>query len=182
MGTTGIISLQVCNPVACWNGYTINTQGHTTVTVAHRLDSAHEQLIETNHHYIRTVAEVLLLCAKQDLALQRDFNSSCKPYLSCQGKTSRWTLQYAMYTSPKIQNTLLEIMGSAVRDKIYEAVQEATVFSLLADETKDTSKVKQLDTASVHERFLIYIPPHSTRFIKLHFTNFKEASAKTLSV
>ena len=53
--------------ITCWNDYTINTQGQTTVV--HRLSSAHKQLVETNRHYIRTVAEVLLLCAKQDLAL-----------------------------------------------------------------------------------------------------------------
>ena len=53
--------------MTCWNDHTINTQGHTTVV--HRLDSAQKQLIESNRHYIRTVAEVLFLCAKQDLAL-----------------------------------------------------------------------------------------------------------------
>ena len=68
-----------------------------------------------------------------------------------------------MYGSPEIQNTLLNIMGGAVRDKICKAVQEANVFSLLADETKDVNKVEQLaivlqyvdiSTGSVYERSL----------------------------
>ena len=54
-------------------------------------------------------------------------------------------------------------MGGAVRDKICKAVQEANVFSLLADETKDVSKVEQLaivlrcvdiSTASVYEQYI----------------------------
>ena len=38
-------------------------------TVIQRLDSSHNQLIQANRIYIRTVAEVLLVCARQGLAL-----------------------------------------------------------------------------------------------------------------
>ena len=71
-----------------------------------------------------------------------------------------------------MQNTLLNIMSGAVRDKICKAVQEANVFSLLADETKDVSKVEQLaivlryvdiSTASVYERFLTFLLNASQR-------------------
>lgn len=46
----------------------------------------------------------------------------------------------ACYTSPKIQNELLKIMGSIVRERICAAVKKAGVYSVLADETKDCSK------------------------------------------
>ena len=58
-------------------------------------------------------------------------------------------------------------MGSIIREKICSAVQEDTVFSILADESKDTSKVEKLaivlryvslETASVYERFLTFVP------------------------
>ena len=187
MGKTGVISLHAkCathkQALACWIEYTINTQGHTTV--AHRLDSARKQLIETNCHYIRTVAEVLLVCAKQDLALRghREYaqlknQGNFKEILTLVANHDpvvREKLQdgprNAIYTSPEIQNAILEIMGNLVRDKICKAVQDATVFSLLADETKDASKVEQLaiilryvdiNTASVYERFLTYVPAKS---------------------
>ena len=53
-----------------------------------------------------------------------------------------------MYTSPDIQNQLLEVMGGLVRGKVCKAVQvqDARYYSLLCDETKDVnvSKVEQL--------------------------------------
>ena len=187
IGKSGIISLHAkCathrQAVTCWNEYTINTQGHTTVV--HRLDSARKQLIETNRHYIRTVAEVLLLCAKQDLALRghREYTElknqgnfkEILTLVASHDPVVKEKLQdgprNAVYTSPEIQNTLLEIMGNAVRDRICKAVRESGVFSLLADETKDASKVEQLaivlryvdiNTASVYERFLTYVPAES---------------------
>ena len=76
----------------------------------------------------------------------------------------------ATYTSPEIQNPLLEVMGDIVRDRICEAIQDATYFSLLGDETKDVSKVEQLTivlryvdikAAAIHERFLTYVPAES---------------------
>ena len=50
----------------------------------------------------------------------------------------------AIYTSPDIQNSLLNIMAGMVRENICNAVREAGFFSLLADETKDVSKQEQL--------------------------------------
>ena len=187
MGKTGTISAHAkCEThkqaVTCWNDYTINTQGHTTVV--HRLDSAQKQLIESNRHYIRTVAKVFLLCAKQDLALRghrENYESknrgNFKEILTLVANHDPIVREKlsdgprnATYESPEIQNTLLNVMGGAVRDKICKAVREATAFSLLADETKDVSKVEQLaiilryvdiNTASVYERFLTYVPAES---------------------
>lgn len=72
----------------------------------------------------------------------------------------------ACYTSPEIQNELLQIMGSVVREKICTAVKKAGVYSVLADETKDCSKQEQLavviryvdkETAAQHEHFITYV-------------------------
>ena len=58
-------------------------------------------------------------------------------------------------------------MGSAVRNQIFQAVQAAGAFSLIADESKDSSKVEQLaivlqyvhvDDAQLHEAFLTFVP------------------------
>lgn len=139
MGSTGIISIHAkCTThrqaMACWNEYSINTKEHTTV--AHRLDSARQKVVETNRHYIKTAAEVLLICAKQDLPLRghREYSESKNQgnfreiltLVANHDAVVREKLQdgphNAMYTSPEIQNTLLEIMGASVRDKICNAV------------------------------------------------------------
>ena len=50
----------------------------------------------------------------------------------------------AMYTSPQVQNLLLNIMANMVQNTICSAVQSAGPFSVLADESKDISKTEQL--------------------------------------
>ena len=54
--------------MACWNDYTTNLEKHTSV--AHRLETAREQVVKTNRHYIKTLAEILRLCAKQEIAVR----------------------------------------------------------------------------------------------------------------
>ena len=75
--------------------------------------------------------------------------------------------QNATYTSPEMQNSVLQIMGEILRSQICVEIEKAKVFSLLVDETKDASKIKQLaivfryvdiENASIHERFLTFVP------------------------
>ena len=72
----------------------------------------------------------------------------------------------AIYTSPIIQNELLYIMGEMVQSIICCKIHEAGYFSILADETKDTSKKEQLTVvlrcidpkeAAIHEYFLTFV-------------------------
>lgn len=46
------------------------------------------------------------------------------------------------YTSPRIQNELIEICGTVILYKIISRVNEAECFSVLADETTDISGIK----------------------------------------
>lgn len=50
----------------------------------------------------------------------------------------------ATYTSPDIQNELLELCAEQVVEKIIAQVKESKYFSIMADETTDTSKHTQL--------------------------------------
>ena len=73
--------------------------------------------------------------------------------------------QNALYISPLIQNSLLNIMGSMVRRKICDDIRKSVYYSILADETKDVSKKEQLtivlrfvdDNAVIHENFLTFV-------------------------
>ena len=76
----------------------------------------------------------------------------------------------AVYTSAEIQNTLLHIMGEMVREKICQEVKDAGVYSVLANESKDSSKTEQMaiviryvniKDASIHERILTFVEAHS---------------------
>lgn len=158
-----------------WNEYKANSQ--RGLTIENRLDSARNLQIQQNRHYLRTVAEVLLLCAQQDIGLRghRESQSSSNKgnfleilHLVAQhDATVKDRLlcgpRNAVYTSPDIQNLLVNVMAGMVRENICNAIREAGVFSLLANKTRDVSKQGQLavvlryvdDTAV---RFLTYKP------------------------
>ena len=145
------------------------------------LNSARKKAILSNRHYIKSLAEILLLCAKQEIAIRGHRESADSlnqgnfmEILRLLGKHDGAigeklcdSPQNAVYTSPDIQYQLLEIMGGIMREKVCIDVQNAVYFSLLVDETKDVSKVEQmaivvryvhLETATIYERFLRYVP------------------------
>ena len=164
-----------------WKQFITNSKKEATID--RQVDSSHKKQIESNRHYIKTVAEVILKCCQQDMALRghRECNTSHN-----RGNFLEWMelvanhddiikkkLQsgphHALYTSPEIQNNILAIMADLVRNKITSPIKESQMFSLLVDETKDISKVEQMaivlryvdkDTATIHERFLTYHPAH----------------------
>ena len=184
MGQKGIItSHDKCDvhkqAMIDWKQYKINMQHHTSVQ--DRNNSVCSQQIHHNRHYIKTIAEVLRLCAMQDLALRghREGEDSHNPgnflkilelignHDSVVGEKLRNGPQNATYTSPEIQNSVLHIMGEMLRSQICVEIKKARVFSLLVDETKDASKIEQLaivfryvdiESASIHERFLTFVP------------------------
>ena len=78
--------------------------------------------------------------------------------------------KHAIYTSSKIQNDLLNIIAGMVCNEISLAVQNAGVFSILADESKDISKQEQMVTVlryvdktmcTMYERFLTFVKAES---------------------
>lgn len=46
----------------------------------------------------------------------------------------------AAYTSPQIQNEIINLCGQTVRDMILNDIKKATAYSILADETADIYK------------------------------------------
>ena len=58
-----------------WQQLKLNCERKTIL--AHRMDSLGEQALQLNRHYIASIAEVILLCTRQDVAL-RGYNESDK--------------------------------------------------------------------------------------------------------
>lgn len=56
----------------------------------------------------------------------------------------------AMYTSPRIQNEIIDLCGKTIREHIVNDVKKSTAYSILADETSNISGKEQL---SVDVRF-----------------------------
>lgn len=74
-----------------------------------------------------------------------------------------------MYTSPTIQNEIIEIFGTSIQTHIRRSVSKCGFFPGLADETKDISKTEQFslcvryideDKMKLREDFLTFVPVH----------------------
>jgi len=163
--------------VIAWEQYKVNAK-HGTL-LPDQMGSSRDAVISKNRHYLRSVAEVLLLCSRQEIALRGHRESVesqnrgnflellalvAKHDPIVQERISQGP-RNATYTSPAIQNDILRTMAGMVQAEICAAVNKAGVFSILADESKDCSKKEQLaivlryvdDSAAQNERFLTYV-------------------------
>ena len=145
-------SLTHRNAVVTWEHHRLNTEKGTTI--GQRLDRLGQKVIQDNRHYLKTVAEVIPLCAQAELPLRGhdESDSSLNPgnfkmILKMVANHHDVVKKYmdnsprnAKYTSPTRQNEVLQIMADLIRSKISTEVQEAGYFTIMADETKDVSK------------------------------------------
>ena len=165
-----------------WHQYKCNSEQGTSIS--DRLSSARSVTITQNRHYLISILKILLVCGKQDIALRghREGSDSSNrgnflELLHLVGTHDSVVQQRldsgprnATYTSPEIQNLLLHLLASTVRENITLAAKKSGMYSILADETKDSSKEEQLsiviryvdvDTAEQNERFLTYVKASS---------------------
>ncbi|XP_022529426.2 zinc finger MYM-type protein 1 isoform X1 [Astyanax mexicanus] len=143
-------------------------------TLLNALNKEHNKQITENRDYIKTIAEVLLLTATQNIA-QRGHNESADSdnkgnfmaileTIAKHDKTVKkrlTSIHNAKYTSKVIQNEVLSCLADMVRTKIIEEVKDSEVFSIMVDETKDVKKKEQISlvvryyfSGAVHESFL----------------------------
>ena len=154
-----------------------------TGSVADQLLTLRSEQIKKNNQYMISVCDVLRLCCKQEIALRGHDESSESSkrgnFLELMSLLTRYNPivhdrllngpQNAKYTSPVIQNIMIGIMASQIRQSIGSSIQKAAYFSIMVDETKDLSKQEQLSVilhyvdpestvASIQKRFLTFFP------------------------
>ena len=114
-----------------WEQYKLNG-----TTIGLRIDDLCRKIVHENRHFIKSIAEVILLCAKQEVALRGhdeseysgNFHSLLKLVGANDDLVRKWlegSLGNAKYTSPEVQNELLAVMGEMVLETICKMVQEA---------------------------------------------------------
>ena len=164
-------------------------------TIDASISSLHEKTINENRHYVKQVARVLCLTARQKIAQRghkEDVNSPNKgnflEILELMNEQddivkNRFTGKSRVkYTSPKIQNEMLALLAQIIREEITNELYMSVHFSLMADESKDISGKEQLSVVvrylynnCIHEEFLDSIQLH-----KLDATSLKEKLAEVL--
>ena len=126
--------------VITWEQYKLNHEHGTTI--GQRLDDLGKRVIKENRHFIKTIVEVILFCAQQEIALRGhveneeslnpgNFQSLLKLVGTHDGVVRERLEESpgnAKYTSPEVQNELLVIMGEMVLEKICEEVRKAGIY------------------------------------------------------
>ena len=168
--------------MATWSEYKLmkaSGQG----TVLQMQSAAYAKQIQDNRHYMKTVAEVLLLTASQnisqlghhedeDTAAGEENTGNFLAILQLIAKHDAVVAERiaegpknAKYTSKDIQNEVIGIMADLVRDQIVDELKESRYFSIAVDECKDISKKEQISLIvryyyehSIKECFLEFKP------------------------
>ena len=114
--------------------------------------------IEKNRVILKAIAETILFCGRQNIALRghREQGENGNPgnfisLLKFQANGDivlnehiREAANNAKYTSPEVQNDIIECIGEVILDDIIKDIQDSTVFGLIADEATDASNKAQL--------------------------------------
>ena len=102
-----------------------------------------------NRHVLLKIIETLLLCGKQNIAIRGHIpqfsnfmtilNSKAQGNDILTDHLANSSSSRAKYTSPDIQNEIINIIGNQIRTSIVESCKNSQFFTLIADETTDTS-------------------------------------------
>ena len=156
------------------------------------------KLIEENRYYIKTLAEILLLTCKLEIAQRGHDESSESTNKGNFLELTQFVANHdpvfknkisnaagnAKYLHSSIQNELLEILSNEVLQSARDEIAEAKFFSVLADETKDLSKKEQMSIivryiykSEIKEIFLGFIHCEKLDALSL-FTTIKNTLLK----
>ena len=108
--------------------------------------------LEENRHHVRTIAEVVELCARQGLALRGHRESDSErnrgdfleilTLISKKDSIVRTKLEgpkYARYTHHDIQNEIIETFALLIRKDILKDVQTSKWFSIIVDDIQNAA-------------------------------------------
>ena len=130
-----------------------------------KLQESHKQDVKENRDYLKVIIECLMFTAQQNIAQrghdeQRDglSNSSdvnrgnflelihlrCKDIAWLKDKLDSQLQKHAQWTSPVIQNELLQIIADLIRERITNDVRASGWYGIILDETSDISRTEQV--------------------------------------
>ncbi|TKS92313.1 Zinc finger MYM-type protein 1 [Collichthys lucidus] len=153
------------------------TIAEKTTSMRAVMNKEREKQIAENRMYIKTIAEVLLLTAVQNVSQRghRESEGSNNPgnflaileAIANHDPLIKKRLKghhNAKYTSKNIQNEILETLAEMVQQQIINEVKQSQVFSVIADETKDLQKKEQMSfviryfyNGAIYESFLDFV-------------------------
>ena len=149
--------------MAKWIDSRANKKKNTSILS--KLQESHKQYVKENRDYFKVIIECIILTAQQNIAQrghdeQRDSlsNSSdvnrgnflelihlrCKDIAWLKDKLESQLQKHAQWTSPVIQNELLQIIADLIRERITNDVRTSGWYGIILDETSDISRTEQV--------------------------------------
>lgn len=159
--------------------------------VDEQVDSAASRRKLENRKNITPIIETILFCGNQGLALRghkdsgridldeqpgEENDGNFRALLRFRSKNDSTlknilesSSKNAQYTSPRFQNEVIEVCNILILQKLVSKINDATCFSILADETTDIGGIEQLslcvryvdkENFNITEQFLQFIPVH----------------------
>ena len=163
----------------------INSKDSADEAIIYKLSEFKKTQVLKNRHVLSKIIETLLLCGKQNIAIRGHIPqlSNFMAILNSKAQGDDILTDHltnsssrAKYTSPDIQNEIINIIGNQIRTSIVESCNNSKFFTLIADETTDTSTREQV---SVCLRYLERDPISNKISIKEDFLDFVMATSTT---
>lgn len=145
-------------------------------SIENRIDAARAEAVQANRRKITPIVEAVITMGRQELAFRghRDSGAiliddgfvapnkgnfkSLLAYRAIGDASLREFLEGPgdKYTSPKIQNEVIEACFDILTAKVIQKVKETQFFSVLVDETTDVSNQEQVRRAFFYLKFTIF--------------------------
>ena len=157
--------------------------------ICSHLSSQGTATIERNRHILKAILDVIVLCGQQNIAIRGhvERTSNFHSLLQFRAKTDPVLALHlqnddnrAKYTSPRIQNELIELCGDYICKSLVKDWNRAQFYAFLADEATDASTMEQIsicvrfvhrkdedNTVEVREEFLGFVEAESTKGVAL---------------
>lgn len=143
------------------------------------MSQAYNDTVAKNRCILECIIDALIVCGKQNIAIRghgKD-DGNFQALLQMRAKDNELLADHlkhcdprAKYTSPEIQNELVDIIGSQIREPLIQDCNNAPFFAFIADEATDCSTreqvsicVRYLDrSGDVQEQFLEFVEAKRT--------------------
>ncbi|XP_076057336.1 zinc finger MYM-type protein 1-like [Oratosquilla oratoria] len=125
------------------------------LSIKQSLSKAYAEQVARNRAALVSIVKIICLCGKHRLRSEHD--TVLREHLKLASKNSQ-------YISHRIQNEIISIIGSQIRETILTPCREAKYFSVIVDETTDISVKEQValvvlyvtSDGSRHEEFVTF--------------------------
>ena len=141
--------------------------------------------VERNRHILKSIIDVVVLCGQQNIALRghTEQNSNFLALLNFHAKTDPVLATHlasaekrAKYTSPTIQNELIELCANQIRSSLVNDCNASPFYAFLPDEATDCATMEEI---SICVRFVHTREDNKKVQVREEFLGFVQAESTT---